>query len=257
MRSSLPLLTLLPLTLAQNVTVPSTCEGNFTAGTNEVLYTLPYSYDQVLSIIGNYSNLTWAGVPELAKLNGTDNEVGTARTWSLMGLTAIETILSISIPPSPGPYYEVHNTALGTIPDPTDPSTNISFYIPQDYTTVTSLCSGKASQLNYTAEFCATNVPVANGLLGQIHESWGPMIGQLLGGMNYTSCEDLGSDEVGPVNATSPVEGAAGNGTASTAGGETSAGGSAMPSPTMGNGAVERASVFGSVVAMAAGVVMM
>lgn len=45
--------------VAQNVTVPNACTSGFTAGSDEVLYTVPYTYNQVLSIIGSYKNLTW------------------------------------------------------------------------------------------------------------------------------------------------------------------------------------------------------
>ncbi|KAI5358438.1 hypothetical protein Slin14017_G107210 [Septoria linicola] len=51
--------------------------------------TIPYTYDQVLSIVGNFSNLTYAGSPDgTVKLNGTDNTVGTARTYDLAGSTS-------------------------------------------------------------------------------------------------------------------------------------------------------------------------
>ena len=73
---------LLGAAVAQNVTVPTTCMGNLTAGSDEVLFTVPYTYNQVMSIIGSYQNLTWSGSPEgSVKLNGTDNKVGTARTY--------------------------------------------------------------------------------------------------------------------------------------------------------------------------------
>lgn len=72
--------------LAQNVTVPSTCIDGYMSGTDTVLFTVPYTYDQVLSVIGNYSNLTWSGSPPgSVTLNGTDNTVGTARTYDLAG----------------------------------------------------------------------------------------------------------------------------------------------------------------------------
>ena len=64
----------------------------------------------------------------------------------------IETILEYSKPPAPGPYNEVHNTALLNVP-----SANVSFYIPYDGTVVSSVCDGKASQFNFTAHFSAAS----------------------------------------------------------------------------------------------------
>jgi hypothetical protein len=47
------------------------CKDGFTAGTDTVLYTIPYTYSQVLSIIGSYKNLTWSGnPPDTVTLNG-------------------------------------------------------------------------------------------------------------------------------------------------------------------------------------------
>ncbi|KAF2483864.1 hypothetical protein BDY17DRAFT_294561 [Neohortaea acidophila] len=188
--------TLLALASAQNVTVPTTCTGNFTAGTDEVLFTVPYTYDQVISIIGNYQNLTWSGSPAgSVKLNGTDNTVGTARTYPLDGLTVIETILNYSKPASPGPYEEVHNTALLNLG-------TYEFFIPYDGTTVTEYCGGKASQFNFTAHFCSTNVTAAGALLHEVHLTDAETVGKFLGGKNFTSCAALGGGNAPPASSS-------------------------------------------------------
>lgn len=197
MKNFVPL-AILPLALAQNVTVPTTCTGNFSSGIDEVLFTVPYTYTEVLSIIGNYSNLTWSGSPPgSVTLNGTDNTVGTARTYDLDGLHVIETILEYSKPPAPGPYVEVHNTALLTAP-------GLMAYIPFDGTVLTSVCDGKASMFNFTANFCSTNVTAAAGLLHQVHLGDAQTVGKFLGGRNFTTCAALGaaSNSTGPANAT-------------------------------------------------------
>ena len=179
-------LALFTLSSAQNVTVPTTCTGNFSAGTDEVLYTVPYTYDQVMSIIGSYKNLTWSGNPaNTVMLNGSDNTVGTARTYTLTGLKVIETILEYSKPPAPGPYEEVHNTALLN-------AGSFSFYIPYDGTTVKEYCNGKASQFNFTAQFCSNNITAAGGLLHMVHLGDAVTVGQFLGGKNFTNCAALG-----------------------------------------------------------------
>jgi hypothetical protein len=173
--------------LAQDVTVPSTCEAGFTAGTDEALVTIPYEYDQVLSIIGSYKNLTWSGNPDdTVTLNGTDNTVGTARTYDLAGAHVIETLLVYSKPPAPGPYNEVHNTALLSVP-----AYNVSLYIPYDGTVVSSVCDGKASLFNFTARFCGSNVTTVGTLLHQLHTGDALTVGKFLGGMNFTSCDAL------------------------------------------------------------------
>jgi len=53
--------------IAQNVTVPDHCTAGFGAGTDIALVTLPYTYTQVLSIIGSYKNLTWSGNPDVSQ----------------------------------------------------------------------------------------------------------------------------------------------------------------------------------------------
>lgn len=176
--------------LAQHVTVPSTCSGRFEAGTDEVVFTTPYTYTQVLSIIGSYKNLTWSGNPDdTVSLNGTDNTVGTARTYDTAGAHVIETILEYSKPAAPGPYVEVHNTALLTVPA----ADNLTFYIPFDGTVVKSVCDGKASQFNFTANFCASNATAAAGVLHMLHLNDAITVGRFLGGMNFTSCAALGA----------------------------------------------------------------
>ena len=39
--------------------IPAGCVDGYTAGTDTVIYTVPYTYEQVLSVIGSYKNLTW------------------------------------------------------------------------------------------------------------------------------------------------------------------------------------------------------
>jgi len=53
------------LTAASAVLAQSNgCEPGYSFGTDTVLYTTPYTYSQVLSIIGSYKNLTWSGNPD-------------------------------------------------------------------------------------------------------------------------------------------------------------------------------------------------
>ena len=40
------------------------CMSGFSPGTDTVLFTTPYTYQQVMSIIGSFKNLTWSGNPD-------------------------------------------------------------------------------------------------------------------------------------------------------------------------------------------------
>ena len=194
----------LPFAFAQDVTVPNECTAGYSGGTSVALVTVPYTYDQVMSVIGSYKNLTWSGNPDnTVTLNGTDNTVGTARTYDTAGAHVIETILSYSKPPAPGPYEEVHNTALLSVP-----TLNVSFYIPYDGTVVSSICDGKASMFNFTANFCGSNATTTEAILTMLHTNDALTVGKFLGGQNFTSCAALG----GYANGT-----AAGNGSTPTA----------------------------------------
>lgn len=173
--------------LAQNVTVPTTCTPGFEAGSDQVIYNTPYTYDQIMSIIGSYKNLTWSGNPDnTVTLNGTDNTIGTARTYDTAGAHVIETILTYDKPPAPGPYNEVHNTALLSVP-----TLNISFYIPYDGTVVSSMCNGLATSFNFTAHFCANNATAVGPLLHMLHLNDAITAASFLGGQNFSSCAAL------------------------------------------------------------------
>ena len=216
------LLALTSSTFAQNVTVPTTCTSGFQAGSDEVLYTVPFNYTQVMPIIGSYKNLTWSGnKPNTVSLNGSDDTVGTARTYNLGGSHVIETILTYSKPPFPGPYQEVHNTALLTVPS----AGNISIYIPYDGTVVSSVCEGKASTFNFTAHFCSDNATVAGQVLHMLHYGDAVTVGKFLGGENFTSCAALNATGTA-TNLPSGVASATASGTAPT----TSASASVVPS---------------------------
>ncbi|KAF8858671.1 hypothetical protein BDZ45DRAFT_743095 [Acephala macrosclerotiorum] len=153
------------------------CNDGFFPGTDTVIYTVPYTYAQVMSIIGDYKNLTWSGSPcDTVTLNGTDNTVGTARTYDIDGAHVVETITTYSKPPN-GPYEEIHVLGLLTIPQ-----ANVSFYSDYDGTTVTPICSGAASTFNFTINFCATNATLAG------HLTDAQTVGVFLGGQNFSSC---------------------------------------------------------------------
>lgn len=118
-----------------------------------------------MSIIGVYSNMFWMAVPEgSVTLNGTDNTVGTAQFYPIAGTNLVETILEYEKPASSGSYNEVHSTANIDVPNP-----NVSLHISFDGTIVSSACNCKASTMNMTAVYCATDAAVAGGLLHMLH----------------------------------------------------------------------------------------
>lgn len=208
-----------------------------------------------MSVIGSYRNLTWSGSPpSTVHLNGTDNTPGTARTYLFGGATLVESkriihcydvttqssrilaklsfsaINHYSKPPAPGPYVEIHTTAMTHYP-----SLNLSAYIPWDGTVVTSVCDGRASQFNFTASFCANNVSTAAAVLHEAHISDAITVGVMLGGHNYTGCAALGVDEAaGPANATAAngtaTASASSSATASASGGDSTGGGNHLGS---------------------------
>lgn len=88
MRLASKLLLFAPLAvLAQNnASTANGCNDGYFPGTDTVIYTTPYTYQQVMSIIGSFRNITWSGSPyDTVTLNGTDNTVGTARTYDIDG----------------------------------------------------------------------------------------------------------------------------------------------------------------------------
>ena len=141
-----------------------------------------------MSIIGDYQNLTWSGSPDgSVTLNGTDNTVGTARTYDLDGAHVVETLQYYS-KPADGPYVEIHDLALLTVP-----SANLTVSAPYDGATVTSTCNGRASIFNLTTLFCASNVTVGGELFHQLHMGDAMTVGVFLGNKTFTSCEALAS----------------------------------------------------------------
>ncbi|KAG4436768.1 hypothetical protein IFR05_007743 [Cadophora sp. M221] len=182
-----------------NASTANGCNDGFFPGTDTVIFTTPYTYAQVMSIIGDYQNLTWSGSPEgSVTLNGTTNTVGTARTYDIAGAHVIETITVYSKPEN-GPYEEIHTLDLVTVP-----SANVSFSADYDGTTVTSTCDGKASIFNFTANFCATNASVAAAVLHMIHLTDAQTVGVFLGGQNFTTCEAITSSNSTNNSTSSP-----------------------------------------------------
>jgi hypothetical protein len=170
----------------QNSSTANGCNDGFFPGTDTVIFTTPYTYAQVISIIGDYKNITWSGSPyDSVTLNGTDNTVGTARTYDIDGAHVVETITTYSKPAN-GPYEEIHILSLITIP-----SVNLSVYADYDGTTVTPVCNGAASTFNFTINFCATNSTVAAAVLHSIHLTDAQTVGVFLGGQNFSSCAAL------------------------------------------------------------------
>jgi hypothetical protein len=184
----LPVIAAAGIAAQNNASSANGCNDGFYPGTDTVIFTVPYTYAQVMSIIGDYQNLTWSGSPAgSVTLNGTDNTVGTARTYDIAGAHVVETITTYSKPPN-GPYEEIHVLALLTIP-----SANVSFYGDYDGTTVTPICNGAASTFNFTINFCASNATLAGTVLHMTHLTDAQTVGVFLGGQNFSSCAALSS----------------------------------------------------------------
>lgn len=168
--------------------LPNGCVDGYSAGSDTVLYTVPYTYSKVLSVIGSYKNLTWSGNPDdTVTLNGTNNEVGTARTYETSGAHVAETI-TVYDKPAVGPYEEIHTLAPLSIP-----TYNVSFYADYDGTTATPICNGAATAFNFTIYFCATNVSTAAAIVHMLHMTDAQTVGVYLGNQNFTSCAAINS----------------------------------------------------------------
>jgi len=187
MKISIILAVLFSNALAQNnASSPNGCNDGLSPGRDEVIFTVPYTYAQVMSIIGDYKNITWSGSPyDTVTLNGTDNTVGTARTYDIDGAHVVETITTYSKPEN-GPYEEIHTLGLLTIP-----SLNLIVFGDYDGTTVTPTCNGAASIFNFTIDFCASNATLAAATLHTIHLTDAMTVGVFLGGQNFTTCAAL------------------------------------------------------------------
>ena len=176
----------------QTGNLPAGCVDGYMPGTDTMLYTIPYTYTQAMSVIGSFRNITWSGSPyDTVTLNGTDNTVGTARTYDISGAHVVETIITYS-KPAMGPYNEVHTLNPITIA-----AANVSFYGDYDGTTATPICNGSATAFNFTINFCATNATVAAQLLHSIHMTDAMTVGTFLGGRNFSSCAALNSSAGG------------------------------------------------------------
>lgn len=144
---------------------------------------LPYTLQQVVSIVGDFANITYMGVPTNAvTLSGPDNRPGTTRSYTLLGASIKETLITLSKPKN-GPFVENHSLAPATVP-----SLNVTASASVDQMTATSICGGKATAMNLTTVFCATNATVAAGVFHQIHQGAVTTVGQFLGGANFTGC---------------------------------------------------------------------
>lgn len=218
---------------AQNVTIPATdgslpaagsngCAPGYYPGVDTVIYTVPYTYKQVLSIIGNYTNLTWSGSPansvttnNTAALSSNDWTPGTARTYDLDGAHVIETITTYS-KPADGPYVEIHTLAPLRVP-----SLSVDLYAAFDGQVWAPVCGGKATWTNFTAVFCATNATVGKALFHELHSTDAITVGKFLGGKNFTSCADLGASGSSPYPTNNGTTGTSSGGSGSSNGSST------------------------------------
>ncbi|KAL8787029.1 MAG: hypothetical protein Q9213_002465 [Squamulea squamosa] len=161
--------------------LPSGCIADYSSAHDEVLYTVPYTYPQVLSIIGSFANITWNG-DNSTTLNGSDNTVGTARTYEYYGIRLIETIKTY-LKPEHGPYFEDH-----TIAPSYNPATNLSLYASTDALTATPICGGTAVALNFTVDFCATDVGAAGAIFHELHVADARILQEFLGNDTWSGC---------------------------------------------------------------------
>ncbi|PIA92892.1 hypothetical protein CB0940_03851 [Cercospora beticola] len=186
------------------------CAEGFFPGRDETIVTIPYTYAQVIGVVGNFTNLVWAGSPpdsvstnaSASTLSDNNWQPGDARFYELQGATVIESLVTYSRPAVDGPYVEVHTLApLGiTLPG----GVNISSYADFDGQVWEGVCDGRAVQANFTTVFCATDATVAGAAFKAIHGESVLEVGRMLGGQNFTSCDALNAAAGGSNTTTSP-----------------------------------------------------
>lgn len=120
--------------------------------------------------------------PSAVTTTGAPNQPGQKRSYTLLGANIKETLITLQNPPG-GTFVEVHSLAPATVP-----SLNITASASFDGMTATPTCNGKASAMNLTTIFCATDATTAAGVFHQIHSNAVTTIGQFLGGANCTGC---------------------------------------------------------------------
>lgn len=121
---------------ATSVLTEMTCIDGYYSDNDAVIFTTLYTYAQVMSIIGSSKNITQSGsLYDTVSLNGTDNPVGTARTYDILGTHVVETVTFYSKPPN-GSYHEVQTLNTPSTAPVDIPPYNISSYGDYDRTTV-------------------------------------------------------------------------------------------------------------------------
>lgn len=170
---------------------PSVCNAGFYPGTNTITYTVPYTYPQVLSLIGDFRNITWNSIPyDTVSLNGTDNTIGTARSFQAAGVTATETLVVLE-KPAAGPFHEVSAVSAFDLG-------NTTIYSDFNSIVATPVCGGAACSVNFTVDFCATDAARAADFFRKVHSVDVVNVGLFLGGRNFTSCAALGANSSTP-----------------------------------------------------------
>jgi hypothetical protein len=183
------------------------CAPGYAPGLDTVIFSVPYPYSKVMSIIGDFKNIGWKGVPEnKVTLSGPDNTVGTTRTYTLLGAKHVET-LEIYSAPADGPFVEIKKDQPYNIPI----ANNVGIYADYDALIVTSICDGAASLFNFTIHYCSTNALYAEKILHMLHNNNAGNVVDKCGGGNFTGCPRpkptgwFPKRDDGPASPASPV----------------------------------------------------
>ncbi|KAL1643333.1 hypothetical protein SLS58_005004 [Diplodia intermedia] len=210
-----------PITTPTIVPPSNPCIFGYTAGTLQSTYTLPSNLTAVLPLISSFGNIAWTGLIDpsasSAVLNGTDNEPGTARSYTLAdGATLVETLLDYSSSPasSSGSAQLVEIHSIAHLYQPLDRgATNVSltsesvqyappngtfgFYAARDGMRVAGACgggqAGAATTFDFSAEFCATDAAAAARWFRSRNLNAMATLGRMLGtgAENVTDCASL------------------------------------------------------------------
>lgn len=213
--------------------LPYVCPDPLLSGSTGYTITLPHPHSSVIPIISNFANVDWeydltnksfppyasasSDPPKFGHYNETTHIyvpaipvtlnaftpfLGANRFYTLprTSITLVETLQALHAP-FEGPFTIVHTLAPIYLPEPL----NVIVGSPFTSTSAIRVCDDRATQITFASDFCASDVTNATLFLEAKLHGTSASLHRILGGRNFTSCEDLehnmaaaGKTEQGP-----------------------------------------------------------
>ncbi|KZP19802.1 hypothetical protein FIBSPDRAFT_932594 [Athelia psychrophila] len=165
------------------------CASGFTAGSTSTTITLAVPMGTIAPVIQSFFNATWEGIT-VTSTNGTDNKIGSTRSFLSGGILPVTEQLLDSTEDSPYVIERVW-TGIGgatrgdTLPI-TAPSANFTIDSWTESFTLSPTCSFKATEWTWSASYCTNNNTVAHEAYTAAHT--GPLDALAATYGNTTSC---------------------------------------------------------------------